>query len=297
MLKAIQSPLTRVGFYVVPIAMLLLLSLPTIAAPGSFEIVSLTTDTYKVRGGQAALITVRVRSNLGYTATAIVAIYSEKKIFFSDRMVLTITLRPGEEGDVYFGAYYGGGLGEKEETDEIIVLVEDTDGNLCDRKTLTLRAAPSIALWLEGVSMGFLESGKWAPLNVTVHNYQVITREAEVRVKAPPPFRVEPTGIIKPCGFDETKFTFQITVDTSKEVNGTLEILLCYEGEIIDRNYVSITGYPPQRQESSTLPSLLESLIFFILILAVAIILFYFLRTSRQNVHEQLPPPPPPTPP
>ncbi|MBO3842199.1 MAG: hypothetical protein FGF48_07265 [Candidatus Brockarchaeota archaeon] len=296
MLKAIQSPPTRVGFYVVPIAMLLLLSLPTIAAPGSFEIVSLTADTYKVRGGQAALITVRVRSNLGYTATAIVVARSKNDVFSLD-LSATITLRPGEEGDVYFGAYYGGWLGEEEETDEIIVLVKDTDGNLCDRKTLTLRAAPSIALQLEGASMGFLESGKWVHLNVTVRNYQVITREAEVRVKAPPPFRVEPTGIIKPCGVGDTKFTFQITVDTSKEVNDTLEVLLCYEDEIIDRNYVRITGYPPRRQESSASPGLLESLILFILILAVAIILFYFLRTSRENTHEQLPPPPPPTPP
>lgn len=293
MLKAIQPPLTHVGFYIILVVMILLLILPITATPGAFEIVSLTSDIYKVRGGQTARITVRIRNNLGFTASAVVVAYSENKVFYPGREVVTITLRPGEEGDVYFGAYYGG---DEEKTDEIVVIVKDAEGNECDRKTITLRTAPPLPLMrLEGVTKGFLESGKWIHLNITVYNYQVRIYETEVRVKAPQPFRVEPTGIIKPCGAGKTVFTFQITVDTSKEVNGTLEILLCYEDDIIDRSYVSITGYPSRQQESSASSSLPESLIFFVLIFAVAIILFYSVRTrSRRNTYVQLPPPPPP---
>ncbi|MEM3465872.1 MAG: hypothetical protein QXU11_09485 [Thermoproteota archaeon] len=140
-----------------------------------------------------------------------------------------------------------------------------------------------------------IESGKWVSLEVTVTNKQVITREAEVRVKAPPPFRVEPKGVIKTCSSYETVFPFQITVDTLSEVTGTLEIELYYEGERIDITYVIVTGYPPRQQESSAWSSLLWSLPLFALILAITILLLYFVRAKkRQTPYLELPPPPPP---
>ncbi|MEM2173262.1 MAG: hypothetical protein QXS66_08530 [Thermoproteota archaeon] len=297
MLKAIQPLLTHVSFYVILLVMLLFI-LPTTATPEAFEIVSLTSDIYKVRGGQTARITVKVRNNLGFKATAVILVDSKNQLFFFDIRLATITLEPGEEGDVYFGAYYGG---DEEKTDEIIILVEDAEGHLCDRKTLTLQTASPVALFLDDVKTGgAIESGKWTSLEVTVTNKQGIAREAEVRVEAPPPFRVEPKGVIKICSSSETVFPFQITVDTLSEITDTLKIELYYEGERMDISYVTVTGYPPRQVESSSSPDWLVPLVFigiFVTIVAT-VLLIRARRKTRLIIYEQCPPsPPPPLPP
>lgn len=167
---------------------------------------------------------------------------------------------------------------------------------LVGETNITIKTAPPVALFLGNVgTREAIESGKWVPLEVTVDNKQSIAQEAEVRVKAPPPFRVEPKGVIKTCSSSETVFPFQITVDTLSEVTGTLEIELYYEGERIDVRYVTVTGYPPRQQESSAWSSLLWSLPLFALILTITILLLYFVRAKKRQIsNSQLPPPPPP---
>jgi hypothetical protein len=158
--------------------------------------------------------------------------------------------------------------------------------------TSTTQAGVGLFLGAPSVE-GKIESGKWVDLKIPVINKQAVTYEVEVRVEAPSPFRVEPKGIINTCNASDTIFTFRITVDTLSEVTGTLIITLYYEGELLDTRYLEVTGYPPRKEESSSMPF---DLLFFVVILTIVIfIVSIYLIIERRRRSTYMPTPPSPS--
>jgi hypothetical protein len=221
---------------------------------------------------------------------AILFEYSTNTIIYSSpspgiiaKSNVAITLASGKTRLAPFSAYHGG-------SDSGQVTLPLRDG-----VNITIEYGPPLpALFLGSLSTeGRIESGKWVNFNVVVTNRQVATYEAEVRVEAPSPFRVEPKGIIKICDASGGVFTFRITVDTLNEVTGTLIITLYYEGELLDTRYLEVTGYPPRKEESSAMP--FDSL-FFVAILTIVIFIvsiYLIIERRRRSIYMPTPPPPP----
>jgi hypothetical protein len=256
-----------------------------------FQSIEPGSDT--IRGGQAVVINVVVKNVGNIEATATIIAKSRDASVVIDMSSASVTLAPGETKSVKFGAWYGGADSGKA---TIVFELYDTMGNLQDTMSITLKYAPPLpALFLGVPSVGRIESGKWVDLKIPVINRQAVTYEAEVRVEAPSPFRVESKGIIKSCDSSGGVFIFQITVDTLSEVTGTLIVKLYYEGELLDEARCEVAGYPPREEERSVTPS--DSLLFIVMliitILIVIVSIYLIIERRRRSIYTPIPPPPP----